>query len=240
MSRTRGAAENLRVASVTGVDLELRIVGLGGRSYAFIVDWHIRVAAAIAWYGLSGLIVYGDLLPRPANMGWPFFLVVGLPALLIYALYHPVLEIAMHGRTPGKRIAGVRIVSVDGHVPRASALLIRNLLRLLDSLPSFYAVGLIAALTTRRSMRVGDLAAGTLLVYEDADSESALFGDGSSLADGRTRLGIEKTALAHELLRRWKQLTPATRRQLAARLLDEDGDVGADEDLKQRLEALIR
>ena len=55
MLRT-GAAENLHIASVTGVDLKLRIVGLGGRSYAFILDWHFRIAGAIAWYGLSSLV----------------------------------------------------------------------------------------------------------------------------------------------------------------------------------------
>ena len=239
MPRT-GAAENLHVASVTGVDLELRIVGLGGRSYAFILDWHIRIAGAIAWYGLSSLVLYGDLVPRQIDVGWPFFLIVGLPALLIYLLYHPVLEIVMRGRTPGKRIARVRIVSLDGQVPGVGALLIRNLARLLDSLPSFYAVGLIAALTTRRSMRVGDLAAGTLLVYEGVESESAVFEDASFLTDGAARLGVEEAALARELLRRWKDLLPAARRQLAERLLDEDCGARTQDDLKQRLLALIR
>ena len=239
MLRT-SAAENLHVASVTGVDLELRIVGLGGRSYAFILDWHIRIAGAMAWYGLSSLIVYGDLVPRQIDVGWPFFLIVGLPALLVYLLYHPVLEIVMQGRTPGKRVAGVRIVSLDGQVPVPGALLIRNLLRLLDSLPSFYAVGLIAVLTTRQSTRVGDLAAGTLLVYEDIEPESAVSEDALFLANGTAQVGVEEAALARELLRRWKDLMPAARRQLAERLLDEDCDARTQDDLKQRLLALIR
>lgn len=238
MAQNGGAAEHLHVASITGVDMDLRIVGLGGRSYAFILDWHIRIAAAIAWYGASGLLLYGDLLPSQDDLGWPFFLVVGLPAVLVYVLYHPVLEIAMRGRTPGKRIAGVCIVSVDGQAPGAGALLIRNLLRLLDSLPSFYAVGLVAVLTTRRSVRVGDLAAGTLLVYEDAELESTAFETAAASADGR--LGIEQTALARELLQRWRQLTPAVRRQLAARLLNVSAGIASEDDLKQRLEASIR
>ena len=257
---TRSADENLHVASFTGVDLELRIVGLGGRSYAFVLDWHIRIAGAIAWYGLSSLIHHGDLLPQRIAMDRPFFLIVVLPALLIYVLYHPVLEIVMQGRTPGKRIAGVRIVSLDGRVPGAGALLIRNLLRVLDSLPSFYAVGLIAVLTTRQSMRVGDIAAGTLLVYEDAESTSAAFVGASFSAAGTGQVSVEKAALARELLQRWKHLTPAARRQLAGRLLDEDRDARAEGeatakvrrrwwgdrdartegDLKQRLEVLIR
>ena len=235
----RGAAENLRVLSVTGVDLELRIAGLGGRSYAFILDWHIRIALAIAWYGLSGLFLYGDLLPPPGDLGWDFFLIVGLPALVIYALYHPILEVAMRGRTPGKRLAGVRIVDVDGHVPAIGELLIRNLLRVVDSLPSFYAVGLIATLTTHKSMRIGDLAAGTLLVYEEADTGPAVFEEAAGLADG-TGENLERRALAHELLGRWDHLTPAAREALAVRLLDEDRDALTDAELKQRIKALGR
>lgn len=242
---TKGAAESLRVASVTGVDLDLCIAGLGGRSYAFVVDWHIRAVGAIAWYGLGSLILYGDLtVPQQSDIDTPFLLIVVLPTLLVYVLYHPVLEIVMQGRTPGKRIAGVRIVSLDGQVPGVGALLIRNVLRMLDSLPSFYVVGLTVVLTTRQSRRVGDIAAGTLLVYEGAEYASAAFEEASFLVtdteQADVEADVEKVALVRELLRRWKHLTPAARRQLAGRLLGEDRDAHAEDDLKRRLEALIR
>ena len=140
---TGGRPERLHVASATGVDLALRIAGLGGRSYAFVIDWHIRVAAAIAWLGIGSLLLFGDLLPR-AGGGAALYGVL-LPALAIYALYHPVLEVAMGGQTPGKRLAGLRIVTLDGRVPTTGALVVRNLLRLVDSLPALYAVGLTSA-----------------------------------------------------------------------------------------------
>src|SRR5690606_18924459 len=98
-----------------------------------------------------------------------FFVVVALPATAIYLLYHPVLEVAMRGRTPGKRIAGVRVVRRDGGVPGVGALLVRNVFRLVDSLPFLYCVGLTAAVLTEHSVRIGDMAAGTLLVYDDGD-----------------------------------------------------------------------
>jgi uncharacterized membrane protein SpoIIM required for sporulation len=60
----------------------------------------------------------------------------------------------------------VRLVSRDGRRPDLGALLIRNAFRLIDSLPLFYGVGLVTALGTREQVRLGDMAAGTLLVYE--------------------------------------------------------------------------
>ena len=54
----------------------------------------------------------------------------------------------------------------DGSAPGAGALLVRNVFRLIDSLPVLYCVGLVAVIATREHLRVGDMAAGTLLVYE--------------------------------------------------------------------------
>src|SRR5690606_4225634 len=96
-------------------------------------------------------------------------LVVVLPATALYLLYHPVLEVLMRGRTPGKRMAGVRIVKRDGGVPGSVALLVRNIFRLIDFLPFFYFVGLVTTMLTRHCVRLGDIAAGTLLVYDEAD-----------------------------------------------------------------------
>ena len=68
------------------------------------------------------------------------------PAAAIYFLYHLVLEMAMHGRTPGKRMAGMHIVARDGSSPSIGALLTRNVFRLVDCFPLVYGVGLVATL----------------------------------------------------------------------------------------------
>ena len=228
------AAGSLRLASVTGVDITLRIAGLGGRSYAFLIDWHIRVVAAIAWVGLGNLLLFGDLLPG-AGGGYPMLYGVLLPALAIYLLYHPVLEVAMQGRTPGKRIAGLRIVSLDGRVPATGALLVRNLLRMVDSLPTLYAVGLASVVATRQAVRIGDIAAGTLLVYEDAPRPRN--------RDAVPDAAAERAELARQLLRRWDRLEDAPRRELAHRLLATSTDEAALQhadpaELKERLATL--
>ena len=225
------AADELHVRSVTGVDLQLRIASLGGRSYAFVIDWHIRTVAALAWYMASTSIFYQEFIVLDPDAMF-YFVVIG-PATAIYALYHLVLEVAT-GRTPGKRIAGVRIVTADGQAPGIDALAIRNVLRILDSL-LFYAVGLTSVLVTRQCVRIGDIAAGTLLVYDD-DAKTATAGFNEQAV---ARLGLERAELAHELLDRWNALEPQKRHAFARKLLD-DGSERSDAALHDALKELVR
>ncbi len=208
----------LNIPSVTGVDLEYKIAGPGGRSYAYVVDWHIRILLVLAWFVLGSLIYSGGIAwvgsDDIAYEGFLFFVI--LPPAAIYFLYHPILEIIMQGRTPGKRTAGIRIVTQAGDVPGVGAILIRNVLRILDSLPFVYAVGLVATMITKQSVRVGDMAAGTLLVYETpTDKVSIAQLQGDAIAS----LGLGKIELVQELLDRWPELAPDTRVELGQKLL---------------------
>ena len=202
--------------SITGVDIELRIAGPGSRSYAFVIDWHIRLVLALAWW-FAGLIFYGaglSFFMGEAHLSSAYYLTVVVPALVIYFLYHPILEVLMRGRTPGKRIAGVRLVSRSGDIPSIGALLLRNVFRLIDSLPFVYLVGLATVMFTAQHVRVGDLAAGTLLVMDGSEHDKSL----ASLAPGST-LDPQVADLVQELLDRWKTLDEATRTGLARSLL---------------------
>jgi len=159
-------APDLVVDSATGVDVELPVAGPGARSFAFLIDWHIRAILGIAWYVVAAILYNRDwniLAPLSADTSW--FIYVVAPAAAVYFLYHPALEIATRGTTPGKRMVGVRIVTRRGAAPGVGALLTRNVFRLVDSFPVAYAVGIVVTILTRDHVRVGDLAAGTLLVY---------------------------------------------------------------------------
>lgn len=231
----------LKIPSVTGIDVELRIAGPGGRSYAFVIDWHIRVLVALAWMIVSGLAYFGSVRTIPAldATSSDFIFIVVLPAAALYLLYHPVLEVLMRGSTPGKRIAGVRIVKRDGGVPGVGPLLVRNLFRLVDSLPFFYFVGLATTLLTKQSVRIGDIAAGTLLVYDDA--RAGTFEDAPS-SRGIERLGLERAELVRDLLTRWPELRSDARATLARRLLEHEETVPdslGDDALRARLERLL-
>jgi uncharacterized membrane protein SpoIIM required for sporulation/uncharacterized RDD family membrane protein YckC len=156
----------LVVDSATGVDVELPVAGPGARSFAFLVDWLIRTILAAAWYVVAAMHHnHGWSIVAPLTPDSAWFIYVVAPPAALYFLYHPVWEVATRGRTPGKRMAGVRIVSRDGGAPGVGALLTRNVFRLIDSFPVAYALGLIATMVTRNNVRIGDLAAGTLLVH---------------------------------------------------------------------------
>ena len=204
---------DLAVDSVTGVDVSLALAGPGARSYAFLIDWHIRLILAFTWYAVGALLFNGRVsLAPPAEPNGRWFGLVLLPAAAIYFLYHYVLELVMRGRTPGKRAAGIQIVARDGGAPGAGALLTRNVFRLIDSLPLCYGVGLVASALTREHLRIGDMAAGTLLVYERS---------GAALPEFRAhgQLDAAGMEIVHELLARWSALEPGARAQLAERVL---------------------
>ena len=231
----------LRIPSVTGVDVELKIAGPGGRSYAFIIDWHIRFLIALTWL-LVGTFAYAGALRMltPAEQASPAYAyTVAVPTLAIYFLYQPLLELLMHGQTPGKRIAGVRVVTLaEGGAPGVGALLIRNAFRLIDFLPGIYAVGLTATLLTKHAVRIGDIAAGTVLVYDERERRDPL---ADLAAQPVERLGLQEAELVRELLDRWPELGAHQRAELARRLirkLDPAASVGYG-DLRAHLEKLL-
>ncbi|MDX1432805.1 MAG: RDD family protein [Gammaproteobacteria bacterium] len=215
--------DELSFTSTDATEVSLPIAGTGSRSYAFLIDWHIRLVLALAWFfGVAYLLVgVENFLDDVGGVfgTWVFYVVLA-PALAIYFLYHPLLEITMKGRTPGKRLAGIRIVSTSGETPSVGALLIRNVFRLVDALPSFYILGLVVVMATPRHVRIGDIAAGTLLVHERKLGRDA-FAAVAEAADGSMDLATRE--VASDLLRRWKRLEPAVRRRIATRLLESLG-----------------
>ncbi len=217
-----GAARDLVVDSVTGIDVSLPVAGPGARAYAFLVDWHIRLILALAWFALGALLYNGRLsLAPPLTTDARWFGGVVAPALGIYFLYHYVLEVAMRGSTPGKRMAGVRLVARDGGTPSPGALLTRNVFRLIDSLPLCYGVGLISVVLTREHLRIGDMAAGTLLVFEHA--EARLPASTGTAGPGAGRLDAAGAEIVAELLERWSTLNPEARQRLARQVLERYG-----------------
>jgi len=234
----------LSVDSVTGIDVSLPIAGPGARSYAFIIDWHIRLILALAWYVVATPIFNGRFsLAAPMAHEQRWFGLAVLPALVIYFLYHPVLEVAMRGRTPGKRSAGIRVVSRSGGPPGVGALLIRNVFRLIDSLPVGYGVGLTLMVLTRENLRCGDMAAGTLMVYEHRVADTELLQSAAQRLGKLDPIGAE---IAADLLQRWTSLVPEARirlaRQLLQRYLGAEADLSEADELqwRWRLERLAR
>lgn len=237
--------ESLSIASATGVDVALPVAGAGSRSYAFLIDWHIRVILSLAWFYVGAMVVAGSVSALDFRDQGASVLFITLPAIALYLLYHPVLEVLMKGRTPGKRMAGVRIVTRTGGTPSVGALLVRNVFRLIDCLPGIYLVGLVCALVTRDHVRIGDLAAGTLLVHDRADAVAALATFESVARDSTHDPAV--VDVGSDLLRRWSSLEPSRRVALAKAVLARlevpspaEAPDGEDaESLRRRLQAVL-
>jgi uncharacterized RDD family membrane protein YckC len=202
--------EQLRIAGLTGVDISLDIAGAGSRSYAFVIDWHIRLLLALAWLAPTWMIAM-----RNGHAGFSSF--ASIPALCIYFFYHPVLEVAMRGSTPGKRMAGVRIVTRNGGTPSAGALIVRNIFRLIDCMPALYLVGLLCCLLTAQRVRIGDMAAGTLLILDQPNSTKSLGKIGVLVA--QSGLTSDLVELIDDVLARWQSLDISKRSALARTIL---------------------
>jgi uncharacterized RDD family membrane protein YckC len=226
---------DLVVDSVTGVDVALPVAGPGARSFAFVIDWAIRTILSVAWYVVAALLHNGGwnlIAPLSPDAAW--FVYVVAPPAAIYFLYHPVWEVATRGLTPGKRMAGLQTVSRNGGAPGVGPLLTRNVFRLVDSFPIAYALGLLTTMITRNHVRIGDLAAGTLLVYTRNDTTATRYSDERRVDNP---LDAKTAEVLSELLQRWAVLDSAARRRIAQTIL-KDAAAETDEGLRMQLESL--
>lgn len=157
MSATPDLARRLdtRYAAETpeGIALWLRPAGIVARFYAYLVDLLIRFVVFLVAFGL--LAVLGRL---GAGLALVLF-------FLLEWLYPMLFELSPGAATPGKRMAGLTVVMDTGLPVTPAASLTRNLLRAADLLPSLYAFGALSMLWRHDFKRLGDLAAGTLVVH---------------------------------------------------------------------------
>jgi uncharacterized RDD family membrane protein YckC len=142
-----------RVATPEGIELTLRLAGPVPRALAWAIDLAIRAAVLLAVSMLAG--AFGR-----AGMG-----VILLAAFFVEWLLPAWFEAMWNGQTPGKRAMGIAVLNDDGTPLRWPGAMTRNLLRAVDFLPVAYGVGLVAMLCNRDFKRLGDLAAGTVVVY---------------------------------------------------------------------------
>lgn len=142
-----------------GIELELRVAGVMVRSAAWVIDLVMRLLLYfICIYAFSWL----------QNVG------KGITFILIFMLewFYPVLfEVYFHGASIGKRAMKIKVVNDNGTPVGWSASLIRNLLRAVDFLPFLYGLGLISMLSNRQFKRLGDLSAGTIVIYHNPENE---------------------------------------------------------------------
>lgn len=209
-----GVEETLRISTPEGVSLELVLAGLGSRFVALLVDSLLQATAYL-------LLVVALLVTGAGDLA--IFAVLAVAGWALLFGYPVAFELAAGGRTPGKRWSRLRVVRDDGSPVTFGASALRNILRLVDGLPpGLYLVGAIAIFATRDNQRLGDLAAGTIVVREPragfARSAGPVAGDALGDLPAWDVSGLRDAELA--ALRRFlerRHALPVTPRNLLAR-----------------------
>jgi uncharacterized RDD family membrane protein YckC len=177
--------------------------------------------------------------------GWLAAVVLAVVMILISEGYFIFFELLMRGQTPGKRSMKIRVVRDDGTPVGGNEVLIRNLLRIVDFLPACYALGVLVMFPSPLAKRLGDIAAGTIVVKEgqrdyraQADKKYAM--PAAAIGPVNSELQPEERRVLVGFLQRRVELLPEARRKLAeqlARPLQEKygGQANSAEDYIERL-----
>ena len=211
----------LEVETADHVVLRYDLAGAGTRGSAAIID---GLLSLLMVFGLSiAAVLIGSRLPP--SVATQLAGVAAFLILLSWVAYFVLLEWLWNGQTIGKRRAGLRVIGPDGEPARFTAVLIRNLVRLVDFLPGWYALGVVMIFLTPGSQRLGDLAAGTYVVRAPKPRldwlslrtlEPGQTAPGASVTGASVRLSGESQRLVREFVARERTLSLADRTKLAA------------------------
>jgi uncharacterized RDD family membrane protein YckC len=235
-------ADQLNIATPEQVELQFSVAGIGSRFVAVLIDHLIQVGFYIVAIFLFAFLLGGSAGDKLNLMGkWFLAAFIALNFCLLWG-YYTLFEAFWHGQTPGKHVMKLRVIKDSGRQITLFEAMTRNLLRFVDYLPALYLVGVITMLCNKRHQRLGDLAAGTLVIHERADEQPLLTGHGTSFfphpepraydplpqpavptatglpADAIAKLGPDDLVVIEAFFARALDLTLQTRAQVAQRI----------------------
>ncbi|HEY4441221.1 MAG TPA: RDD family protein [Candidatus Elarobacter sp.] len=210
---------SLDIRTGEAVEIRYELAGLGSRFLAVVVDGlaQIAVALALAFAFYAAQSAFGSRL-HGANAGaW-------ITALFVFAMFVVFIgwfiafELWWSGRTPGKRALGLRVVRDGGFPIDAGAAVVRNLVRLVELGFGLYALSAISALISKENKRLGDFAAGTIVVRDRSEAPVDL--DAYLARPARTDTGLreEDRVLIERFLARRDSLEYGARLRLAMQI----------------------
>ncbi|MGD0940515.1 MAG: RDD family protein [Terracidiphilus sp.] len=172
-------SDQLNIDTPELVDIEMPLAGIGSRFIALLIDTLIWTAGFLVLLIIFVIVVASFDTPPAMSERWVTVLIVSCTFLLNLG-YFVLFEAFWNGRTPGKRVAHIRVIQRSGRAIGLFESMARNLVRYVDMQPvPIYAVGVITMFATRQHQRLGDLAAGTLVV-RDREQEAPSWGDSAA------------------------------------------------------------
>jgi uncharacterized RDD family membrane protein YckC len=158
------SADKLTIETPEQTSLEFPLAGIGSRFLAVALDMLLQFAIYLVLGLIAGLVASFGIA---ANWGkQSAFAILIFIAFAVQFGYFATFETLWNGQTPGKRWTHLRVIQDSGRPISAYDAILRNLLRIVDSLPSLYAIGIVTMLISKENKRVGDYAAGTVVVHE--------------------------------------------------------------------------
>jgi uncharacterized RDD family membrane protein YckC len=196
-------ADHLHIDTPEQVELQFGVAGIGSRFVAVLLDMLIIVGVFLLELLVLALIASaatasggnGEL----DEAGKWFLALWGIFNFLLFWGYFTLFEALWHGQTLGKKVMKIRVLKDSGRQITFFEALARNLVRVVDYLPGFFLVGLITMLCNKRNKRLGDLAAGTIVVHDRVDEQPLIY-------QSSTTIVAPTTIPLHEP---WRQAVPA-------------------------------
>lgn len=236
--------ETLTIETPEHVELQFALASIGNRFLACAIDHFLQLAAvavvAVVTWLIGGWMRWsgGGINRVIAEGGLWFYALATLAVFVLFFGYFVLFETLWNGQTPGKRWLRLRVIQEDGRPLTFFAALSRNMIRGADMMPAlvilpFYSIGIIAVFGSRRSQRIGDMVAGTVVIKErsaEAPTFDEIF-DSEVIDSSRRRIApaikfegdvkqltAEELAVVEAFLRRREEIPEHPRKWLAWRI----------------------
>ncbi len=221
------SSDKLTIDTPEQTVLEYPIAGLGSRFLAILADTAIQLVLAFLVLIVGSVIGAGLSIFGGLGMQWILAIIL-IFLFLLYSGYFALFEIFWNGQTPGKRYAQVRVIRDDGRPIGAYEAIVRNALRLIDSMPAMYGIGLISIFVSRKSKRLGDFVAGTVVIHEKT-LEGVRPYEGTTIDEtlppiDTSKVTLEEAQLIETFLNRRDSLDPAVRTTMALQIANRLAD----------------
>jgi uncharacterized RDD family membrane protein YckC len=177
------SSDQLTIDTPEQVSIRFPVAGLGSRFLAILADSVVQAIAYAAF--ILVLLLVATSAPKTSGGALTHtgekWLIAGLVLFhfLLYWGYFTLFETFWSGQTPGKKLFKIRVIQQSGRQITFFEAMTRNLIRVIDLLPGMYLTGVITMLCNRQHQRLGDLAAGTLVIHERPSNEPLWSGSGS-------------------------------------------------------------
>lgn len=240
----------LTVRTPESIAFAYELAGLGSRFLAVLADLAIQcIVLALVLWGIVALGSHAPRTPLPlAEERWAQSAAIALIIFIVFAIffaYFIVFEAAWNGQTPGKRLVGIRVVRDGGYPVDFMGSLIRNLIRTVEFGLGFYALSAVVMLFSAENKRLGDYAAGTIVV-RDARLAKPVFTTAHPAQNWR--LSAQERGLVARFMDRRAELLPQNREHLVhqiaallrSRVADSELMALDDETLIERVDSALR